>query len=204
MSRKLETPGRPRRCRPGACRIPPVPRVARVARGLHPAVAAASIAELMIEPHRAGWRPARLRCSSRRKARARRSRRAGPGQRRAARFAVLRDPPLGHQRPSLRPPQDRGGVPPPAPEEEPAQPRHHGAVPGRAVGTRLRHHHARHGGMGTLPWQRGTRARRADCRDADIQPRVLHHRRAGPDAGCRGPGWTRSGHGTTSCWGTLT
>jgi len=38
------------------------------ARGLHPAVAAASVADLMIEPHRAGWRPARLRCSSRRKA----------------------------------------------------------------------------------------------------------------------------------------
>ena len=108
--------------------------------------------------------------------------RPGPGQRRAARLAMLRDPPVGDQRPPLRPPQDRAGVPPSAPRQEPAQPRDHGPVPGRAVGPRLRHHPARHGGVGALPWPRSPGAHRADPRDTAVQLRLLHHRRAGPDA----------------------
>ena len=106
--------------------------------------------------------------------------RPGPGQHRAARVALLRDPPVGHQRSALRPPQDRGGVPPPAPGQEPAQPRHDGAVPGRALGGGLRHHLVRHGGVGTLPRQRGTCARRADRRDAAVQPRATSSRSSGP------------------------
>jgi amino acid adenylation domain-containing protein len=108
--------------------------------------------------------------------------RAGPGPHRAARLAMLRDSPVGHHRRSLRPPQDREGVPPPAPGQEPAQPRHHGTVPGRALGTRLRHHLVRHGGVGALPRPRSPGALRADRRDTAVQPRVLHHGRAGPDA----------------------
>ena len=49
-------------------------------------------------------------------------------------LAQLRDPALGRARHAVRPPEDRGRAAPPPRRQEPAQHRHHGAVPARRGG----------------------------------------------------------------------
>ena len=65
---------------------------------------------------------------------------AGPGPRRgrAARLALLRDPPHGPAGPPLRPPRHRTRTATPAGRQEPVQRRHHRLVPAGALGLRLR------------------------------------------------------------------
>ena len=70
-------------------------------------------------------------------------RRAGPGGRRAAGLAQLRDPAHGRAGHQVRPPGERRRAAPPPRRQEPAQPRHHRAVPAGAVVPRLRAHPAR-------------------------------------------------------------